>query len=95
MNPTTLLASTVGVFGLVMAVSPLLQVSRIVRRGSSADVSALQLAVGLIGTGLWCAYGLTRHDQTIIAANGVATVVNALALMTVLRFRGAPQPAAA
>ncbi|MCW3041528.1 MAG: Sugar efflux transporter for intercellular exchange [Solirubrobacterales bacterium] len=87
MSANAILASSVGVFGLILAVSPLLQMSRIVRRGSSADVSALQLVVAFIGTSLWCAYGVTRHDDTVVTANGVATLVNAAALLTVLRFR--------
>jgi MtN3 and saliva related transmembrane protein len=92
MSLNTLLAPAVGIFGLVLAVSPLLQVSRILRRGTSADVSALQLLVAVGGTALWCAYGFSRRDATIVTTNGVATVVNTVALLTVLRFRDSVRP---
>lgn len=41
-----------------MALSPLLQIRRIVIRQSSADVSLAYLIVLQLGFGLWVAYGL-------------------------------------
>jgi uncharacterized protein with PQ loop repeat len=90
MEISTILASVVAVFGVVMGVAPLLQINRIVRRGQSGDLSLTQLAIVVFGTGLWLAYGLSIGNSTIIISNVVATAVNAATLAFALYFRERP-----
>jgi uncharacterized protein with PQ loop repeat len=102
MDATQFLAPIVGTFGVVMGIAPLMQVLRVVRRGSSDDIALVPLFIVVIGTMLWLSYGVASSDPTLVVANIVGTLVNAFVLMTVLRFRSraaaeqavAEQPAA-
>jgi uncharacterized protein with PQ loop repeat len=91
------LASVVGVFGVVMGAAPMLQIARMVRRRRSGDLSLMQLCIVLVGTSLWLAYGLSVGDATIIVPNVVSTLMNAVTLAAALHFRrvGVVAPAAA
>jgi MtN3 and saliva related transmembrane protein len=62
-------------WAIVMAFAPLLQLRRVVRRGSADDVSLGYLAVLLLGFALWVAYGLARGDAALVVPNCVALVV--------------------
>lgn len=88
-----LLAILAGGWGLVMALAPLLQIRRMLRRRSSRDVSVGYFAVLLPGFGLWMAYGLVRSDWALIVPNVVAFVVggSTVVLATVLRQRDAAE----
>jgi uncharacterized protein with PQ loop repeat len=87
MDATQLLAPIVGTFGVVMGIAPLMQVLRVVRRGSSDDIALAPLFIVVIGTMMWLSYGVASGDTTLVVANIVGTLVNAFVLMTVLRFR--------
>ncbi len=76
----TILGVAAASFGLVMAVSPLLQVRRMWRRQSSKDVSLGYFAILIPGFCLWIAYGTARSDWALVVPNAVAVVV---ALLTV------------
>jgi uncharacterized protein with PQ loop repeat len=104
MDAAQLLAPIVGTFGVLMGIAPLMQVARVVKRGSSDDIAVGPLFIVVIGTILWLSYGLASNDATLVVANVVGTLVNAVVLTTVLRFRSAarrralqpaPAPAAA
>jgi uncharacterized protein with PQ loop repeat len=58
-----------------MALSPILQVREIVRRGSSEGISIAYFAVLLVGFGLWVSYGIARHDLRLVVPNSVAFLV--------------------
>ena len=58
MNVTTFLGIAAATFGVAMGLSPLLQLRRVVARGSSADISIPYLGVLLVGFVLWLAYGI-------------------------------------
>jgi uncharacterized protein with PQ loop repeat len=83
----TILGVSTAAWGLVMALSPLLQVRRMVRRRSSEDVSVGFFAVLLPGFVLWLAYGVARDDPVLIVPNVVALVVgvSTIAVARVLR----------
>jgi uncharacterized protein with PQ loop repeat len=87
MDAAQFLAPIVGTFGVMMSISPLLQVARVVRRGSSDDIAVLPLVVVVIGCALWLSYGLASNEPTLVVANVVGTMVNIGVLTTVLRFR--------
>jgi len=74
-------------WGVVMGISPLLQMRRIVQRRSSADVSLSYLSVLLVGFALWMAYGLTIHNPALVIANSVAFVVGLATIAVAIRFR--------
>jgi MtN3 and saliva related transmembrane protein len=74
-------------WGGLMALSPLLQIRRIVVRRSSADVSLAYLAVLQIGFALWVAYGVALGNSVIVVPNSMALVIGALTIFVTWRHR--------
>lgn len=90
---TEALAVAAAAWGVLMAISPLLQIRRIVERRSSADVSIAYLAVLQIGFMLWVGYGLALGNFAIVLPNTVACLVGLATILIALRFRrAAPMP---
>ena len=87
MNVTTALGVAAATFGVAMGLSPLLQLRRVVIRGSSADISVPYLAVLLVGFVLWLAYGIALANAALIVSNAVAIATYAVTTAAVLRFR--------
>jgi uncharacterized protein with PQ loop repeat len=87
MNAVTLLAVTTTVWGVVMALSPVLQIRRIRATRSSLGVSTLQVAVITFGNGLWLAYGVTQGLLPVVIANVLALLLNGVWLLHILRYR--------
>jgi uncharacterized protein with PQ loop repeat len=85
----TTLGLTAASWAIVMALSPLLQVREIVRRGSSEGVSVGYFLVLLVGFALWVAYGVARHDLPLVIPNCVAFAVMAGAIGVVRAYRRA------
>lgn len=82
------LAFVAGGFGVIMGLSPLLQLARIVKRHHSNDVSIAMLSVIFVGTMLWTAYGISIANPAIITANTVGVLATAATILTARRFRG-------
>jgi uncharacterized protein with PQ loop repeat len=76
-------------WGVLMAVSPVLQIRRMAQRRSSADVSIGYLAILLPGFALWAVYGLGRDDIPLVVPNMVAFCVDAAAIVYAVRLRHA------
>jgi MtN3 and saliva related transmembrane protein len=74
-------------WGLVMSLSPLLQVRVVLQRRSSKEVSIGWIVVLLIGFVLWGAYGLSIRNLPLVLTNIVSCTVCAFTLTVVLRFR--------
>ena len=74
-------------WGVLMALSPTLQVRRMLERRSSADVSIAYLAVLQIGFTLWVAYGTAIGNLAIVVPNAVAFVIGALTVAVAVRYR--------
>lgn len=87
--PTALLGVLAALWGLVMAVAPLLQIRQMWVRRSARDVSVGYFAVLLPGFVLWGAYGISRGDWALVVPNSVALLVGTTALVVaaVLRTR--------
>jgi MtN3 and saliva related transmembrane protein len=83
----TALAVCAAAWGLVMALSPLLQIRRMVRQQSSRDISIGYWCVLLGGFALWVAYGVTVANLALIVPNSVAFGVGCLTLAVVVRYR--------
>ena len=80
-------------WGVLMAISPLLQIRRMLERRSSADVSIAYLAVLQFGFLLWIGYGISLGNPVIALPNSVAAIVGALTMAVARTLRGGPDPA--
>jgi MtN3 and saliva related transmembrane protein len=90
---TDALAVLAASWGVMMAISPVLQLRRILERRSSADISIAYLAVLQVGFTLWVAYGVSLGNVAITVPNSVAFLVGAATIAIALRFRNpATQP---
>ena len=74
-------------YGVLMAVSPLLQMRRMLQTRSSADVSIGYLAVLQGGFALWVAYGLSLGNWALVVPNMVAFSVGVATIVVALRLR--------
>jgi MtN3 and saliva related transmembrane protein len=81
------LAAMAASWGVLMAVSPLLQIRRILVRRSSADVSIGYLVVLQIGFSLWMAYGLSLGNLVLVVPNTTAFLVGLATMLITWRFR--------
>jgi MtN3 and saliva related transmembrane protein len=86
---TDALAVIAASWGVMMALSPILQLRRILERRSSADISIAYLAVLQVGFTLWIAYGFALGNVAIIVPNSVAFLVGAATIGISLRYRNA------
>ena len=84
---TDILAVVAASWGVFMAISPLLQIRRMVQRRSSSDLSLSYVAVLLIGFALWIAYGVSLGNPALIIPNGVALAVGIATVLVALRYR--------
>ncbi len=90
MTTETALAFVASSYGILMAISPALQIRKILQHRSSHGVSAGYQAILLVGFGLWLAYGIASDNWAIIVPNVVAMFVSALTIVVTRRFRLAP-----
>lgn len=77
-------------YGVVMAVSPLLQIRRMLQTRSSTDVSIGYLAVIEVGFGLWVVYGLSLPNLALAIPNAVAVLVGIVTILIALWLRRRP-----
>lgn len=88
---TDALAALAASWGVLMALSPILQMRRMLARRSSADISIAYLGVLQIGFTLWIAYGVALRNLAIVVPNSVAFVVGAATVLMALRYREGPE----
>ena len=81
-------------WGVLMALSPSLQIRRILERRSSRDISIAYLAVLQVGFTLWVGYGLALGNAAIVVPNSVAFLVGVATLVdrAALPRRARPGP---
>lgn len=87
MSTTTALAITASSWGIAMALSPILQIRRMVAIRSSRGISIGYLTVLLVGFALWFAYGIALRNLAIVLPNALAFVVDGATIAIALRFR--------
>lgn len=87
MTTETLLAFAASSYGVVMAVSPMLQIRAILLTRNSAGVSAGYQRVLLVGFLLWLSYGIASDNWAIIVPNVVAAFVSLATILVTLRYR--------
>lgn len=84
---TDTLAFIAASWGVFMALSPLLQIRRMLERQSSQDVSVSYFLVLLVGFGLWVAYGIALGNVALIVPNSVALLIGSATILVALHFR--------
>jgi MtN3 and saliva related transmembrane protein len=87
-----ILATAAALWGILMAVSPALQIRRIVIRRSAADVSLGYLAVLEVGFGLWVAYGIALQNVVLVVPNSLAALTGAATVLVAWRYRRRSEP---
>ena len=83
----TALACVAATWGIAMAVSPVLQIRKMVEHRSSHGISLGYPTVLLIGFLLWFAYGIALGNWALIVPNMVATVVIVALIVVARRYR--------
>ena len=84
------LAVAAATWGVLMGISPLLQIRRMLRRRSSHDVSIGYFAILMVGFGLWACYGIAARNLALIVPNTVALLIGAGTIAVAVRLgRGA------
>lgn len=83
----TALAFAAATWGIAMAVSPVLQIRKIVQHRSSHGISISYLSVLFFGFLIWLAYGLSLENWALIAPNTIAAIVCAATILVALRYR--------
>jgi MtN3 and saliva related transmembrane protein len=83
----TVLAISAATWGVAMAVSPVLQIRKIVHHRSSRGVSVGYMTVLFIGFLLWLAYGIALGNWAMIVPNIVAAIVIVATMVVTLRYR--------
>ncbi len=74
-------------WGVLMAVSPGLQIRKMLLHRSSREVSIAYFWVLLVGFTLWVAYGLAIENWFLIVPNVVAFAVCSTTIAIALRYR--------
>ena len=83
---TTGFAVAAATWGVLMGVSPVLQIRRMLRQRSSRDVSIGYFAVLLIGFLLWISYGIAARNLALIVPNTVALLIGASTVAVALQL---------
>ena len=72
---TSVLAVTASSWGVLMGISPLLQIRRMLHERSSREVSLGYYAILIAGFLLWISYGIAAQNLVLIVPNTVALLV--------------------
>ncbi len=89
MSATDILAVAAATWGVVMAVSPSLQIRRMLQTRSAEDVSLGYFGILLPGFLLWIAYGVARGDLALVVPNSVALCIGLATLAVAVWLRRA------
>jgi uncharacterized protein with PQ loop repeat len=84
---TTALAFAASGWGIAMAVSPVLQIRKIVQHRSSHGVSLGYMSVLFVGFLLWLSYGIALDNWALIVPNVVAAIVISATIVVAYRYR--------
>ncbi len=79
-----------GTWGVVMAIAPGMQLRKMVRTRTAADVSMSFFGLLLPGYVLWVSYGVARGDPALIVPNAVAFCMGVATMLVARYFRKNP-----
>jgi MtN3 and saliva related transmembrane protein len=77
-------------WAVVMALSPMLQVRRMLHSRSSGMVSTGYFTLICIGFTLWILYGISKKNPVLIVPNSLALIVGVLTIGVARRYRKSP-----
>ncbi len=83
----SVLAASASAWGVLMGLSPLLQIRRMLRERSSREVSLGYFAILLAGFLLWICYGLAAGNIWLVVPNSIALLVGLTLVTVALRLR--------
>jgi len=83
----TVLAVAAGSWGVLMGISPLLQIRRMLRKRSSRDLSVGYFLILLVGFLLWICYGILAANPVLIVPNSISFLVGTATVVVALRLR--------
>ena len=92
MTTTELLGVMATLAGILMAVSPVLQIRRMRKTGSSRDFSLLYATMLCIGFVLWLAYGWALGNPALLVSNLASLSFMILTIGVALTLRRARRP---
>jgi uncharacterized protein with PQ loop repeat len=87
MSTSDLLAGLATLAGLLMAISPTLQIRRMRRTRSSNDVSLLYFGLLSLGFLAWIAYGVSIQNWVVAGTNSASLLFMLLTILVALRYR--------
>jgi MtN3 and saliva related transmembrane protein len=95
-NNVDILATCATIAGVIMAMSPFLQIRRMRRTRSSNDVSLLYLSMLAGGFIVWLAYGIALTNWAMMISNTASLVFMVITIVVALSYRrgGAKRAAA-
>jgi len=83
----SVLAVAAGSWGVLMGLSPLLQIRRMLIERSSRDLSVGYFLILLVGFLLWICYGIVVRNPVLIVPNSIGFVAGAVTVIVALRLR--------
>jgi MtN3 and saliva related transmembrane protein len=83
----SVLAVTASSWGVLMGISPLLQIRRMLRQRSSREVSLGYYMILLAGFLLWISYGIAAQNLVLIIPNTIALLVGLTLVAVALKLR--------
>ena len=83
----SVLAATASAWGVLMGLSPVLQIRRMLRQRSSREVSLAYFAILLAGFLLWISYGIASGNMWLVVPNSIALLVGLTLVVVALRLR--------
>lgn len=96
MSTSDVLAIVATIAGLLMAVSPILQIRRMRRTQSSNDVSLLYFGLLSLGFLAWISYGVSIANWPVAGTNTASLLFMLVTILVALRYRrGSSRRAAA
>ena len=81
------LALVAAVYGVISALSPLLQIARMQRVGSSESISHSYVLISVCGYLVWFAYGIAMRNVPLIVCDAIGLLMQLAVLGVVLRLR--------
>jgi MtN3 and saliva related transmembrane protein len=82
-----ILAVAAASWGVLMGLSPVLQIRRMLSERSSRDLSLSYFLVLLVGFLLWICYGIVAGNPVLIVPNSISFVAGIVTVIVALRLR--------
>src|ERR1700749_4188129 len=83
----SVLAAVASAWGVLMGLSPVLQIRRMLRQRSSREVALGYFAILLSGFLLWISYGIAAGNMWLVVPNSIALLVGLTLVGIALRLR--------